>query len=56
VSVLAWCGSGNWRLAWLRGGYPAMCESGAGLWPGTAQGAESLAEQSRGSADLQGRD
>jgi hypothetical protein len=36
--------------------YPTVCGSGTGLWPGTAQGAESRAEQSIGSADLCGGD
>jgi hypothetical protein len=37
---------------WLRGENPAVCGSGTGLWPGTAQRVESLAEQSSSSADL----
>jgi hypothetical protein len=40
----------------LRGGYSAMCGSGVGLWPGTAQGLESLAEWSSSSLYLCGRD
>jgi hypothetical protein len=39
----------------LRGRYPTVCGSGAGLWPGSAQGAESPAQWSRGSADLRDR-
>jgi hypothetical protein len=42
--------------AWPRGRYPAMCGSGAGLWPGIALGAESLGEWSSSSVDLWGRD
>jgi hypothetical protein len=43
-------------MAWLRGGYPGVCGSGLGLWPGTVQGAKSPAEWSSSSADLWGRD
>jgi hypothetical protein len=33
-----------------------VCGSGAGLWPSTACGVESLAEWSSSSADIQGGD
>jgi hypothetical protein len=56
VGILAWCGSGGWRLAWLRDGYSVLCRSGTDLWPGAARGVESPAERSSSSADLQGGD
>jgi hypothetical protein len=48
--------SGVVWLACLRDGYPIVCGSRTELWPGAARGAESPAEQSSGSADLQGGD
>jgi hypothetical protein len=44
AGIQALCESGGWRPDWLRGGYPAVCGSGAGLSPGTAWRAEILAE------------
>jgi hypothetical protein len=62
--------AGGWRLSWLRGRDPGGAwiwhgprgknpvgrGSGAGLWPGTAQGADSPAEWSSSSAELWGED
>jgi hypothetical protein len=59
VGLAAWPRGGYSGVvcsAWLRDGYPAMCGTGTELWPGTAQGMESPAELSSGSADLWGRD
>jgi hypothetical protein len=55
----SWPRGGYSGMVWpvqLRDGDSAMCGSGTELGPGTAGGAESLAERSSSSADLRGRD